>query len=466
MLQTASQIQANPSLDHAYVAGGSPAYPASDPAVLQKMFNDHELVAQSLPMDTSFLGALKSRTFANSLDCSYIECSLLQRLDFIAVRDKSYWHQMISGGTMFFACILVVLFFFLIWRETTKVRTPAISEGEETPLVEANEDPRQRETGVLHFFRSAFSFKSILFVFFIVLGAAHNLMPHFTRSMNYNFLCPIIVTSVLKIIGSLALHVFEDGRSMSEVLPTFRDEYVVMLKYSLQSALYGTYDVLSFVSLSHVDPSTYVIVMQFRLVVTGIVWELGFKKAMSQEKRVAILLITIACCCKQFYSSSTNAAEWSILLVLFVQMLSGCLATVANEILLKRETQVSMNLQNIAQYTWTLVWTLLIGVISIPMKIDRLSLNPLDLSEWAKMIDARMLPSIAILTINGLVVARVLCYLSSLWKAIGDVMKVLVCTGVSSLIWGYPITFTDGISFAVVAVGIFLFSQGAIWTKR
>merc|ERR1719281_143681 len=148
--------------------------------------------------------------------------------------------------------------------------------------------------------------------------------------------------------------------------------------------------------------------MQFRLVVTAIVWEFGFQKAMSQERRVAILLITMACISKQVHSNHSRSGLWSVHVVLLVQIFSGCLATVANEILLKRETQVSTNLQNVAQYVWTVFWALLIGVSCIPLRIERLSLKPLDFQEWVKMMDTRMLPSLVVLTLNGLIVSRVL----------------------------------------------------------
>lgn len=317
-----------------------------------------------------------------------------------------------------------------------------------------------KETVVISVFKPACSKTSIMFSFFVILGSAHNLMPHFGHDMNYNFLCPIVITSVLKIVGSIALHVYEDGRGMSEVLQTFRDEYTVFLKYGLPSALFGVYDVLSFVNLSIIDPSTYVVVMQFKLVVTGILWEFSFWKPMSQWKRFAVLLITIGCCCKEVCSKQTMSGHWSVLILLFVQVLAGCAATINNEILLKKEMQVSTNLQNVAQYVWTLVLAIFIGLVCIPMKVERLSLNPLDLHEWAKMTDVRMLPSLVVLSVNGLVVARILRDLDSLWKAIGDVMKIFVCAGASWLIWGYPITFTDWFSLSVIAFGIVLFNQG------
>jgi len=265
-------------------------------------------------------------------------------------------------------------------------------------------------------------------------------------------------------VACVALHVCEDGCSMSDIFKTFCKEHAVFMKYGLQSALYGTYYVLSFVSLTYIDPSSYVVIMQLRLAVTGFFWEIGFQQTMSACRRVAILLITIACCCKEFgtgqHRNQETSDHWSVVILLLVQVMMGSFATVTNEILLKHETQVSMNLQNLAQYMWTVVWAFFIGIVCFYLQIERLSLSPLDFHAWRKMMDIRMLPTIVVLSLNGLVVARVLRYLSSLWKAIGHVVQVLVCSLASSVIWGYSITSTDWISFTVLGVGIFLFSRG------
>lgn len=264
----------------------------------------------------------------------------------------------------------------------------------------------------------------------------------------------------MKTIFSLMLHVYEDGCRMSQVFQTCRDHYIVVLKYGLQSSLWGIYDVLTFINLKNMEPTTYAVLMQFRVVVTAVVWEVGFQKSMSTTKRISILLITIACSLKGVHKNGSISDHWTIVLIISAQIFAGCLATVTNEMLLKKETQVSMNVQNSVQYVWTIFWALLIGVICLPMSIEGLSLNPFDIQEWGKMADVRILPSVIVLSLNGLIVSRVLKYLSSLWKTIGNVIEIFLISGASSLIWGYQVVFTDWISYTVLAIGILLFSQG------
>lgn len=347
-------------------------------------------------------------------------------------------------------CALLILVFFMRWNGSPKDPSLSVPDPENASSLQAT----SKHDGMMKF---------VVFPLMILFGAAHTLLPHVAHDMQYNFLCPIIVISVMKTFFSLLLHVYEDGCHVSHVFQTCRAQYGVVLKYGLQSSLWGIYDVLTFMNLKSVEPSTYAVLMQFRLVVTAVLWETCFQKSMNITKRISILLITIACLLKQAHNSSSISGQWSTLLMISGQILAGCLATVTNEMLLKKETQVSMNVQNIVQYIWTIIWAIFIGVSCLPMNIEGLALNPLNIQEWGKMMDVRMLPSIIVLSLNGLIVSRVLRYLSSLWKSIGNVIEIFIISGASSLMWGYQIVFTDWISYSVLAVGILTLANGNLF---
>jgi len=118
-----------------------------------------------------------------------------------------------------------------------------------------------------------------------------------------------------------------------------------------------------------------------------------------------------------------------------------------------------MNLQNIVSYSWSILWCLATGGIGQLLSINRLSLNPLDMQEWLKMIDLRMWPSIIILTLNGLLTARVLKYMDVNWKSIGNAVQAVLCTYVSALVWNeYTVTIFDLASLLLLVAGVYLFN--------
>lgn len=62
------------------------------------------------------------------------------------------------------------------------------------------------------------------------------------------------------------------------------------------ASLYCIYDNLTFVVLGTVNPSTYTILQQFRIVVTALMHQRMFKKPISNMQWVSLVLITVRVC--------------------------------------------------------------------------------------------------------------------------------------------------------------------------
>merc|ERR1712072_1544303 len=58
----------------------------------------------------------------------------------------------------------------------------------------------------------------------------------------------------------------------------------------IPGGLFAAYDTLSFLSLSNLDPATYQILVQLRIVWVGILWQLAFHRNLSATQWFALLL--------------------------------------------------------------------------------------------------------------------------------------------------------------------------------
>ena len=65
---------------------------------------------------------------------------------------------------------------------------------------------------------------------------------------------------------------------------------VVGLLYFVPAGLYCAYNNLGFVNLQHFDPTTYFLLLQFRVVVTGVIFQVIYF-----EKLVRIIMLESAC---------------------------------------------------------------------------------------------------------------------------------------------------------------------------
>lgn len=131
--------------------------------------------------------------------------------------------------------------------------------------------------------------------------------------------------------------------------------FLVILLYFVPSVLYCLYNNLAFVNLSLFDPTTYFILLQLRVILTGIVYQCLFKKDLSKIQWLSLILLTIGCMIKELKTEDMNSVSKSYLtslLLMFVQILSSCLAGVYNEYLLKKGQGLKINIyiQNIYMY--------------------------------------------------------------------------------------------------------------------
>ena len=122
----------------------------------------------------------------------------------------------------------------------------------------------------------------------------------------------------------------------------------VFIRYLIPSALYCLYNNLIFVNLKAYDPTTYFMLLQFRVVVTGVLFQILFSKRLTFLQWTSLFLLTIGCMIKyidftnlnkDLSSPKTNYESYLFnknFLFVMLQVFSSCFAGVYNEYLIKK----------------------------------------------------------------------------------------------------------------------------------
>lgn len=132
--------------------------------------------------------------------------------------------------------------------------------------------------------------------------------------------------------------------------------------------LYCLYNNLAFLNLSIFDPTTYFILLQLRVIITGIVYQCLFKKDLSKVQWLSLILLTVGCIIKELkMEGNTQQQSYGFfisILLMLTQILCSCLAGVYNEYLLKKGQGVKVNvyIQNIYMYTNSIICNLLLWI--------------------------------------------------------------------------------------------------------
>eukprot|EP00747_Dinoflagellata_sp_TGD_P210015 gnl/TRDRNA2_/TRDRNA2_83358_c0_seq2.p1 gnl/TRDRNA2_/TRDRNA2_83358_c0~~gnl/TRDRNA2_/TRDRNA2_83358_c0_seq2.p1 ORF type:complete len:217 (+),score=52.39 gnl/TRDRNA2_/TRDRNA2_83358_c0_seq2:330-980(+) len=175
---------------------------------------------------------------------------------------------------------------------------------------------------------------------------------------------------------------------------------------------------------------------------------------MSWKQRAGLTLICVGCILKQmggrFDVKLVLDVPMRAYALLALQIVANVVAGVANELLLKEKGSAPLNIQNMVQYSWTLLWCLLTGLVC---PLEGVSLNPFDLEEWMKMSNRWMLPNLVAFAVMGLITAVLLKQFNSVAKAAMTASELFLTAGASALLFGPAMGFADLCAIVVAATG-------------
>ncbi|XP_013111151.1 UDP-galactose transporter senju [Stomoxys calcitrans] len=310
------------------------------------------------------------------------------------------------------------------------------------------------------------------------------------NSYSYNTVTVVLLTEVLKLLVSGALYMKD--HSFPTLVKDVRKDSNVMMLYFVPAFLYCLYNNLAFVNLSTFDPTTYYLLLQLRVVITGILFQIIFKKYLTKRQWMSLVLLTVGCMIKQInfsgaYSESDASPEaitnknplvtqattkmehqmssknmsgfdfsLSALLIL-AQTIFSCLAGVYNEYLLKdKGSEVNIFIQNVFMYLDSIVC----NVVILLCKGELFSAFTSD------SLQAIFRFKVIVIIINnaaiGIVTSFFLKYMNSILKTFASALELLFTAVLCYFLFAIPIYINTALSIAVVSFAIYLYTQSPV----
>lgn len=308
------------------------------------------------------------------------------------------------------------------------------------------------------------------------------------NSYSYNTVTVVLLTEVFKLIVSTCLYCRENTlRAL--VRDVHKDRNVLGL-YMVPAFLYCLYNNLAFVNLAAFDPTTYYLLLQLRVVVTGILFQIIFKKYLSQQQWISLILLTLGCMLKQinfgsFYSDANDDSESAAIqhplnntavdhpqvhgknmsgfdfslsaVFILAQTICSCLAGVYNEYLLKdKGADVNIFVQNVFMYLDSIVCNAVILLIRGEL-LDAFS--PHNLASIMRF-------SVLIIIVNnaaiGIVTSFFLKYMNSILKTFASALELLFTAVLCYFLFSIPIYMNTALAIAVVSYAIYLYTKSPV----
>lgn len=307
------------------------------------------------------------------------------------------------------------------------------------------------------------------------------------NSYSYNTVLVVLLTEALKLVISAGLYCREN--SFRSLIARVVEGSDVLLLYFVPAFLYCLYNNLSFVNLSTFDPTTYYLLLQLRVVITGILFQIIFKKYLSRKQWFSLLLLTVGCMLKQwnfsiFSTTAQSSAEgettvgppkpapddgtfrgknisgfdlsYSALLIL-VQTFCSCLAGVYNEYLLKKKgSDINIYVQNVFMYLDSIVCNMLILLLQGELVGAFTSENLREIARFEVIVI--MLNNAAI----GIITSFFLKYMNSILKTFASALELLFTAVLCYLLFSIPIYLNTMLAIFVVSYAIYLYSLNPV----
>lgn len=255
---------------------------------------------------------------------------------------------------------------------------------------------------------------------------------------------------------------------------------LVFLKYFIPSFLYCLYNNLTFINLSSYDPTTYFLLLQFRVVVTGVIFQILFSKRLSQMQWLSLFLLTFGCVIKQMgyskasASSSLSQSDISLgyyfnfsLFLILVQVFSSCFAGVYNEFLLKeKNNKVDIMLQNVFMYVDSIICNLLLLCIYVPYDSKNDSsyglFSAFRIDSLRTLLDFKVILIIFNNAAIGIVTSFFLKSLNSIVKAFASALELMFTAVLSWIIFDIPLDFLTVVAIGIVSFATWLYSKNPV----
>ncbi|XP_053989740.1 UDP-galactose transporter senju isoform X2 [Hylaeus anthracinus] len=279
----------------------------------------------------------------------------------------------------------------------------------------------------------------------------------------------VLMTEVLKLIASIILYCKDNsfGNLCQEITGNKR----VLLLYTIPSFLYCLYNNLAFINLAAFDPTTYYVLLQFRVVMTGIIFQVVFNKKLSLKQWFSLIILTIGCMVKHVdFDFSMNIFNAKVhlnsnIFLIFVQTICSCLAGVYNEYLLKEQgANINIFVQNVFMYIDSIFCNLIVFVI--------LFLSESSPSDMFDNADPSILfqPKVIIIMLNntaiGIITSFFLKNLNSILKTFASALELVFTAVLCWLIFSIPIHMNTVFSIAMVSYAVILYSQNPVQNVR
>ncbi|KAL6049155.1 hypothetical protein QOT17_020663 [Balamuthia mandrillaris] len=281
----------------------------------------------------------------------------------------------------------------------------------------------------------------VLVSLYVGLWTAEGLIIYSARDVDFDRASVTLAVEIFKMVVASSLY-FSHGGSVEQ----FKQYFGRASIFAVPALVYTLYNLVRYFALTIADPGTYRVLINARIAFSGILFQIFFHKQLGQRKWIALVALTLGCAIMKWGEPLQLAA--TPLLVIGFQALLGSLGGVYNEVALKRDMKLDINLQNMYLY----IFTISLNIATIFVKTLFRPDSGFLFRNWSLSV---MGPMVLLGGGGGFMTALLLKHLNVLIKEFANGAEMLLSALFSNILFGVPLN-------AQVFAAIFVVSGSVI----
>ncbi|XP_059046386.1 UDP-galactose transporter senju [Achroia grisella] len=307
----------------------------------------------------------------------------------------------------------------------------------------------------------------VTFVLYIVLFVFQGVIVTASKTENggydYNTTLVVFLSELLKLVISAILYSYRRDNK-PQIVKAIVINHKLLLLYFIPSLLYCFYNNLAFINLSHYDPTSYYILLQFRVVITAVLFQFLFQKKLAFIQWISLGVLTLGCIIKNFDAATVQSKGdtdfWSqIFNIYFIsihfQNFCSCLAGTYNEYLMKTKgSDVDIFLQNVFMYLDSVLCNFFILLFKGELGGV--------FEDFQSIGDTYVILIIINSAIVGIVTSFFLKNLNSILKTYASALELIITAVVCYVLFRIPITSFTIMSICLVIIAVTMYFKNPV----
>jgi drug/metabolite transporter (DMT)-like permease len=297
----------------------------------------------------------------------------------------------------------------------------------------------------------------ILFVGHIVMWTCWTTLIKYVRGDNpdypFEIVTVVLMMELVKLILTIGFHCY--ANKTTDVIGEIRkwgDEWRVGMYFIVPAGIYTIYNWLLYLNLVFFDPVSYRVLINMRILFSGLLVQILFKKRLGAIKWAALGLLALGCAINQITEDFQIQASLLHIGTITVQAFSSSLGGTYNEYLLKMNVDMGINQKNAYLYTFSLTLNSLLIIIAKPhlLSVD------VFFEGWTGLVWF----IVVLGAFCGFTTALFLRHLNVILKEYAHGGEMFATAFVSNLVFATPLNAKILLSIFLTSVSVVLYSRG------